>query len=90
VHGQRLAVGFAALTLVTAGTSTAQAATSAARRAALSTFPVSCASATVWLRLTTSTGEHCYTGYGTDNASLVVSKEPIAGRRTVCLATAPA
>jgi hypothetical protein len=91
VRPKCLAIGFAALTLVTAGTSAAQAAdTSAARPAALSTFPVSCASATVWLRLTTSTGEHCYTGYGTDIASLIVSKEQIAGRRTVCLTTAPA
>jgi hypothetical protein len=92
VRPQCLAVGFAALALVTAGTSTAQAAaTSAARPAALSTSPVSCASARVWLRLTTSTGEHCYTGYGTDTASLVVRREQIAGRRTVCLiTTAPA
>jgi hypothetical protein len=87
-----LAAGFAALALVTAGTSAAQAAaTSAARPAALSTVPVSCASARVWLRLTTSTGQHCYTGYGKDIARLVVSREQIAGRRTVCLTTtAPA
>jgi len=92
VRPKFLAAGFAALALVTAGTSTAQAAaTSAARPAALSTVPVSCASARVWLRLATSTGQRCYTGYGTDTARLIVGREQIAGRRTVCLTTtAPA
>jgi hypothetical protein len=92
VRPKFLTAGFAALALVTAGTSTAQAAaTSTARPAAPSTVPVSCASARVWLRLATSTGQRCYTGYGRDAARLIVGREQIVGRRTVCLTTtAPA
>jgi hypothetical protein len=88
VRPRSLAVALAALALVAAGTSTAQAAaTSAARPAALSTLPVSCASAKAWLRLTTSTGQHCYTGYGSYTVRLTVRTEQIVGRRTACLTT---
>jgi hypothetical protein len=88
VRLRSLAVAFAALALVAAGTSTAQAAaTSAARPAALSTLPVSCASARAWLRLTTSTGLHCYTGNGRYTARLTVRREQIVGRHTACLTT---
>jgi hypothetical protein len=88
VRLRSLAVAFAALALVAAGTSAAQAAaTSPARPAALSALPVSCASSRAWLRLTTSTGPHCYTGNGRYAARLTVRREQIVGRHTACLTT---
>jgi hypothetical protein len=87
-HGSRLAAAFAAVALISAVSAPAASAATAsrARLAAPVISKISCSSSAVWLRLSGSSGNDCYTGNGTDAVHIPgVTGEKISGAHDVCL-----
>jgi hypothetical protein len=80
---KRIAAGLATATIAMLGSATVT--YTSASAASPDTSPVPCGSSLVWLRLDSTTGEHCYTGNGTAGVNLSIHLMQIIGYHAVCL-----
>lgn len=87
MHLRRIAIGLAAAVITMLGSAQAYA---SAPEASPDINPVPCASSSTWVRLYSTTGEHCYTGNGTVTVNLFgVHEMRVFGLRDVCLTLVP-